>query len=273
MIQSYRDLLQHLDEADQPYHTLTLQYTFILYLVLGQLALLLLWRLGARRGPVQGSRVRRAAFALYLLVGQVALLFAWPPLVSAWLSADRALLADIVVTFHLGLILLVLLGLVLILVGWPLGWRWTRNFWLRLAQLLVIEIVAGQAVVGIECPLKTAERELRGGAGKLHELEGASALGAWCNAMLYYPDPKYVEGMTIRAANVVGSRSGNVLTTVVVLDCATEAPIEGVGLFFRNIYVAVGLVALLTWVLVPPRLPWEGKRDPHLAGPSAPPGL
>jgi hypothetical protein len=221
--QPYRDLLDFLDENDRPFQTLTLQYSFILYLVLGQLLLLLIWRLAAGRGQEKSSWLRNVAFALFLLLGQVALLFAWPPLMSAWLSADRILLADVVVTFHVGLIVAVLLGLVLTLVGWPLGWRWTRNFWLRLAQLLVIEVVAGQAIVGIECPLKTAERELRGGYGQLHEVERSTAVGAFCNRYLYYDSEK---------------------------------------IDFPKIYVAVGLLALLTWVLVPPEAPGAGKRDP-----------
>src|SRR5262249_1619913 len=149
------------------------------------------------------------AFALFLLAGQAGLLYAWPPLVSAWLATDRIVLADAVVAFHLALGVGVLVALVLVVVRLPFGWRWTRSFWLRLAQLIVIEVVAGQAIVGIECPLKTAERELRGGGGTLNKVENASAIGAWSNRTLYFTDPKVVELSGIRAANLVGSRSNN----------------------------------------------------------------
>lgn len=265
MIQTYPELIRFLDDNDLPYHTLTLQYSFILYLVLGQVALLLLWRLVLRRGDRPASWRRHVAFALYLLLGQAALFAAWPPLLSAWLSADRVLLADIVVTFHLGLVLAVLAALVLILVGWPLGWRWTRSFWFRLAQLLVIEVVAGQAVVGIECPLKTAERELRGGGGAMGDLDNASAVGRWSHRTLYFTDPKYIEFEATRVANLVGSRSPNALTTAVMATCVDGAPMEGLGRVFMVAYLVVGLLTLATWVLVPPRLPWEPSRE-------APPG-
>lgn len=211
------DLLTHqLADRASPFTTLVLQIGFILYLLLGQFALLLLWRLCIPARPA--SRLGTVLFALYLLAGQVVLLFAWPRLLAALLVVHPAtLLADLVVIFHLSLVLVVVLALPLILVGGPLGWSWVRNFWFRLVQLLVIEIVAGQAVVAIECPLTTIERPLRGGMERFHELDNATALGAACHRALFYDFELHQ---------------------------------------FLILYVSVGGLALLTWILVPPRVPW-----------------
>jgi hypothetical protein len=97
---------------------------------------------------------------------------------------DPILQADILVTIHLGFMLFVLIGQILIVAGWLLRWEWVRNFWFRLIHLGSIVFVAAQAVFGIECPLTTWERELRG--GRLHDLESASAIGRFCNETLFF---------------------------------------------------------------------------------------
>jgi hypothetical protein len=229
MTESYRELLEYLGGAEHPFQTLTLQISFIVYLVLGQFVLLFLWRLlsgAARRfraapAPADTRRSGGIVFALYLLFGQVVLFLAWPFLVSAWLATDSIVLADILVVIHLALVLAVLLGLVLILVSFRTDWGWTRNFWLRITQLIVIEVVAGQAVVGLECPLATAERELRGGPGYLNEVDQASPVGRFCNEVLYIGPKNWPRWV------------------------------------YMAIYGTVGLLVLLTWSLVPPRLPWR----------------
>lgn len=222
MTTPYFDLVERLSDREFPFPTLTLQLFFIGYLLLGQLLLLRVWRmLGAPRA--EPSRARNVSFGLFLLLGQVVLLVCWPMLAGAWLGADPILLADLIVTVHLGIVLGVLLTLVLTLIGWPLGWSWIRSFWFRMAQLLTVEIVAGQAIVGIECPFTTIERHLRGGPGYLHELENASALGRFCNEFLYYDLPRPV---------------------------------------LMGIYIVVALLVLSTWVLVPPRFPWSSALQP-----------
>jgi hypothetical protein len=219
---TYADLLEQMKDAPQPSFKPTFQLLFLFYLLIGQAVLLLTWW-GLTPRSWSASRGGKYLFALYLLAGQAALLFGWPALMNAWLSADGVARADAVVVLHLGFVLSVLLSLVLVLVGWLAGWAWTRNFWLRVAQLLAIEIVAGQAVVGLECPLTTLEQHLRGGYGFLHPEEGqASAIGKFCNDMLYLQNvPEWA---------------------------------------FPYIYGGVGLLVLLTWVLAPPRTPWSAER-------------
>ncbi len=71
------------------------------------------------------------------------------------------ILADIVVVLHAGYALFVVLGLAAILLGVVFRWGWTRNFWFRAVHLLMICVVAAEAVVGMACPLTTWENDLR----------------------------------------------------------------------------------------------------------------
>ena len=214
----------------------TNQLVFLLYLFLGQVVLLGLWSLRRRRaGTPAPRRLARFGFAVYWLAGQVAHFAGWTYLVGAWDATDVVTAADLVVTLHFGFVLFVIGLELLILAGWPLGWAWTRNFWLRLLHLVCIEVVVGQAFVGLECPLTSVERDLRGVArgeqpgddelpwkdfyrSQLHYLEGSSALARFCHGKLFYPIPDA-----------------------------------------RYVYVVApfGLLLLLTWVFVPPRMPGQ----------------
>lgn len=259
----------------------TTQLTFLLYLLLGQAVLLGLWTLVRRRAPVDAAapgRLLQVGFAVYLLLGQIALFVGWDQLRDVWESAGTVAKADLVVTVHFGFVLFVLGLQVLILVGWSLRWTWTRNFWLRLLHLVCIEIVVGQAVVSLECPLTGAERDLRGS--------------------LMPDDPRDTElGFSaILAGDLVGSRSENVLTTLVLATgCTTATPpgkgggtpyigwgyfyvaqlhyLEGASpvarfcheklfypipeRYYQYVVAPFGLLMLLTWIFVPPRMPGQ----------------
>src|SRR5450755_163295 len=78
-----------------------------------------------------------------------------------------ALLADCLVVIHLAYISFVIFGQLAIMVGWPLGWRWIRNPWFRITHLIMILIVALEAVVQFKCPLTTWEENLRVAAGQM----------------------------------------------------------------------------------------------------------
>ena len=76
-----------------------------------------------------------------------------------------AFLADLVAGLHVSSVLAVVLGLVVILAGGMLGWRWVRNRWFRLAHLTMIVGVVIRAAIWRECPLTWWERDLRVLAG------------------------------------------------------------------------------------------------------------
>ncbi|MFM7151626.1 MAG: DUF2784 domain-containing protein [Gemmataceae bacterium] len=210
----YRIYIDRITDQADTFHLFAVQTAFIGYLILGQVLGLLIWKAAGRVLTTKSESMNGLVFAFYLLLVQAALFLAWPPLVRAWLRADRAMKADLVVIAHFSFVLCVILSLLFILVGKLTGWNWTRNFLFRLVHLLAIEIVAGQALVGIECPLSTIERELRG--GYLHNLKGASWLGTLCNEMLFY-----------QASPTV----------------------------FRVLYTLAGILVLLTWMAIPPRMP------------------
>jgi hypothetical protein len=60
-------------------------------------------------------------------------------------------------------------GLLAILLGMVMRWKWIRSFWFRTIHLLMILIVVAQALVGVRCPLTTLETYLRmKGGGKAY---------------------------------------------------------------------------------------------------------
>ena len=75
------------------------------------------------------------------------------------------ILADVVAAIHLAFVSYVVVGELLIVIGIPLGWQWIRNMWFRISHLVMILIVALEAVAGFECPLTTWEDKLLVAAG------------------------------------------------------------------------------------------------------------
>ena len=196
--------------------------TLDLFLVAGFGAVVLLARmLFWPRRPEPGQRLPLSAATL-ILAGAIALPLAWNWLAETWPTLDATMRADAMAVFHLGFVVAVLALQLLILVGWPLGWAWVRNFWLRLLHLLAILLVAGQGAVNLSCPFTIWERELR--EGDLSNLEKASDLGRFCNRMLYRPAD------------------------------------EPRALVWR--YLAVGGILAGTWFLVRPRLPGTTEEKP-----------
>ena len=100
------------------------------------------------------------------------------------------LLADAVLCSHVALMIFVVLGLPLIVVGNLRHWPWINSPWLRFAHLATIVVVAGEAWLGIVCPLTTLEMWLR---GKAHAAtyEG-SFVEHWLQALLFWQGPAWV---------------------------------------------------------------------------------
>ena len=70
------------------------------------------------------------------------------------------------VAIHVGYVGYVVLGQLLIWVGWALGWKWVRNFWFRATHLLAIAVVAYEELMDIRCPLTVWEEHFRELAGQ-----------------------------------------------------------------------------------------------------------
>ena len=99
-----------------------------------------------------------------------------------------ALLADAVLLAHLAIVLFNVGGLLLILAGNRLGWRWVNRWWFRAAHLAAIAVVVGQAWLGITCPLTTLESWLRALAGSAPYHDGFIA--HWVQRILFYRLPR-----------------------------------------------------------------------------------
>lgn len=70
-------------------------------------------------------------------------------------------LADLILILHAAFICFVVFGLLLILLGGTLCWRWVRNRWFRATHFAAIALVVAQAWLGLVCPLTTLENYLR----------------------------------------------------------------------------------------------------------------
>jgi len=115
------------------------------------------------------------------------------------------LLADAVLVLHVGVVLFVVGGLVLIVVGNWRRWPWVNAWWFRLAHLAAIGIVVAQAWLGVDCPLTTLEMSLRAKAQAATYSEGFIA--HWLQWLLYYQAPAwaFVVIYTVFALVVVGA--------------------------------------------------------------------
>jgi len=99
-------------------------------------------------------------------------------------------LADAVVAIHALYVGFVVLGLVAILIGYIVEWRWVRNRYFRLAHLAAIGLVCVESMLGVACPLTTLENSLRGAAGQSGY--PADFVGYWLDRLIFYDFPPQV---------------------------------------------------------------------------------
>lgn len=98
----------------------------------------------------------------------------------------HALAADFILVVHFAFVLFVVGGLALIWIGYAAGWPWVRNLWFRAAHLAAIAFVAGEALLGIACPLTLWEDALRGAA------QHRSFVARWVHRVMFYSAPEWV---------------------------------------------------------------------------------
>jgi Protein of Unknown function (DUF2784) len=95
-----------------------------------------------------------------------------------------SLLADLVLLIHLAFVAFVLLGFVVIWVGYFCGWSFVSNVAFRVAHLLAMAFVLAESLLGVMCPLTTWENQLRVRAGEAR-YEG-SFVQEWAGRILFY---------------------------------------------------------------------------------------
>ena len=76
-----------------------------------------------------------------------------------------SLLADLVVVIHVACVIFNVFGLLAVLVGRLLRWKWVRNFWFRTIHLMMIAFLVVQVLGDIACPLTTLEKHFMFKAG------------------------------------------------------------------------------------------------------------
>ena len=86
--------------------------------------------------------------------------------------------------------LFAILGAVVVLIGWPLGWGWIKNRVFRFTHLVCVVIVPIEAVFGVLCPLTTWENKLRLKAGQTPD--ELSFVGRLTRDVLFYEAPPWV---------------------------------------------------------------------------------
>lgn len=99
-------------------------------------------------------------------------------------------LADAVLVLHVGFVVFVVAGLVMIVAGNLLGWRWVNDTWFRFAHLAAIGVVVAESWFGVVCPLTSLEIWLRAQAGA-----GAYAgdfIAHWLQRLLFWNAPTWV---------------------------------------------------------------------------------
>ncbi len=94
------------------------------------------------------------------------------------------MLADMIVVFHAAFVSFVVFGLLAILMGAVLRWKWVRNFWFCAAHLAAIGIVVLETLFGITCPLTDWEKQLRHEAGEASY--SGDFLGYWAHQLIFY---------------------------------------------------------------------------------------
>ena len=97
------------------------------------------------------------------------------------------LIADAVLFLHFGVVLFVVGGLVVVVAGNWLHWRWVNQLWFRLVHLAAIAVVVLQAWLGQFCPLTTLESWLRVQAGSTAYEK--SFIEHWLQKLIYYEAP------------------------------------------------------------------------------------
>jgi hypothetical protein len=138
---------------------------------------------------------------------------------------DPQRLADIVTLVHFSIAAFIVLGQLLILIGWPLRWEWVRNFWFRVAHLGTLTFIVVQTLCNFHCPLTMLEEYLRDGS--LTNLQDSPAFVVFCHRILFWP--------------------------AYTFDYSESVDLTGPAIGFGTFLALV----VLTWIMAPPRWPFS----------------
>lgn len=101
-----------------------------------------------------------------------------------------ALLADLILVAHVGVVSFVVLGQLLFVAGGLRDWRWVRKAGIRLSHLALIAFVVLQSWAGSVCPLTLWEQALRHRAGQAGYSE--SFIEHWLSRLIFFNAPQWL---------------------------------------------------------------------------------
>ena len=104
--------------------------------------------------------------------------------------AASALIADVLLVLHVGVVGFAVVGQLLFVAGGLIGWHWIRTAWLRLAHLALIVFVLVQSWMGAVCPLTLWEQALRQGAGQT--AYASPFIEHWLSQLIFFDVPAWV---------------------------------------------------------------------------------
>lgn len=104
--------------------------------------------------------------------------------------ATAALLADVILAVHAGIVVFIVAGTLAILAGGPLGWRWVRARGFRIVHLALMVFIAAQALLGRLCPLTEWEQALRVHAGQ--DAYAESFIEHWLSRLIFFDVPWWI---------------------------------------------------------------------------------
>lgn len=99
-------------------------------------------------------------------------------------------LADAVLVVHVGVVLFIVGGLILILAGAHFNWRWVRDLRFRIVHLAAIGYVVVTTWFGMECGLTTLEQSLRIRAGQVTYADDFIAY--WLSRLIFFEAAPWV---------------------------------------------------------------------------------
>jgi len=99
-------------------------------------------------------------------------------------------LADAILAVHFAIVVYIVVGQLVVLIGWWRGWSFVRSFALRALHLALMAYVALQSWLGVLCPLTVWEQDLRRTAGQGAYTE--SFIEHWLSRLLFFEAPWWV---------------------------------------------------------------------------------
>ena len=97
------------------------------------------------------------------------------------------LLAGLILSAHVVIILFNLSGLIVVPIGAARGWRFVRIAWWRLLHVVLLAVVAAQALAGRACILTLWESDLVGSV-----VAPTPLIMSWADRLIYWRLPVWV---------------------------------------------------------------------------------